>query len=189
MKRYSQCAVFGAATLLLSATLSVAVPQMSQLDKDFLKAVNQSNNAERAYVPVVMKNSSNADVKKFGQTMIHDHTQANQDLVKLAASKSVKLPHNVPDEEQAVIDRLAQEKGEKFDAAYKHEMMRDHAADIGDFEREISLGSDPQVKAYAAKYLPVLKQHLQMAQNLKTGMNSMQNSNMKMSGNAMNKAQ
>ena len=181
-----------ATTLLLCAAVSVAAPAksaktkmsakpmtgLSQLDKDFLKGVNEANNAERSYVPVVMKNASSAAVKSFGQTMIHDHTAANQALVKLASSKGVKLPHDVPAHEKAVIKRLSREKGAQFDAAYRHEMIRDHTADVGVFKREISLGRDPAVKAYAAKYLPTIEQHLKMAQNLPT---------LKMAGTMMHK--
>lgn len=139
---------------------------LSQLDKDFMKAVNETNNAERAYVPVVMKRSTNAKVKQFGNTMIKDHTEANQALVKLATSKGVKLPHDVPAKEQAVIKRLSRETGSKFDKAYQHEMIRDHTADMGAFKREISLGRDASVKGFAVKYLPVIEHHLMMAKTM-----------------------
>ena len=141
----------------------MAMKGLNQIDKDFMKAVNETNNAERAYVPVVMKKASAASVKQFGNTMIKDHTAANQALVKLAASKGVKLPHDVPAEEQAVIKRLSRESGAGFDKAYQHEMVRDHTADVGAFKREISLGRDASVKAFAVKYLPVIQEHLKMA--------------------------
>jgi putative membrane protein len=48
-------------------------------------------------------------------------------------------------------------------------MIRDHTADIGEFEREVSLGSDATVRAFAAKTLPVLREHLKMAQSIKPG--------------------
>lgn len=164
---------FLAGALVLAAT-GVALANrparghaLSVVDRNFLKETNQANNAERAYVPIVMSRSTNVEIKRYGQHMIHDHTQANQELVGLAAQKGVKLPHNVPPEERAVINRLGRDSGSRFDLAYKHEMIRDHTADIGAFKREISIGSDPDVKAFAAKYLPVLQRHLKMAQDLR----------------------
>ena len=142
---------------------------LSAMDKNFLKAVNKANLAEMAYVPVVMKNAKSQDAKDFGRLMVQDHSKANREVVALAKSKGVKLPHAIPDEEQAVIDRLAMESGTKFDMAYKHEMIRDHATDVGEMEREISLGSDASVRALAAKLLPVLKMHLQKAQSMDVG--------------------
>lgn len=171
MKNHSRLrGALSASLLLIGTVYSVAAPKMAprlgEFDVNFLKAVNESNNSECAYVPTVVKRASSARVKQFGQQMVHDHTLANKELAKLAAAKGVKLPHDVPDEEQAVIDRLGQERGAKFDAAYRNEMIRDHMEDINDMEREMSLGTDPQVKAYAAKYLPILRHHLEMARNL-----------------------
>ena len=107
--------------------------------------------------------------KRVAQRLRQDHAQSNAELVALCARKGVKLPHEVADDEQAVIDRLKQEKGAAFDAAYRHEMMRDHIRDIEMFEREISIGRDLAVKAYATKTLPMLKEHLQLARNMTSG--------------------
>ena len=142
---------------------------LSAMDKNFLKAVNGANLAEMAYAPVVMKQGKSESAKDFARLMVQDHSKANREVVALAKSKGVKLPHAIPDEEQAVIDRLAMESGMKFDMAYKHEMIRDHATDVGEMEREISLGSDASVRALAAKLLPVLKTHLQKAQSMDVG--------------------
>ena len=142
---------------------------LSAMDKNFLKAVNGANLAEMAYAPVVMKQGKSQDAKDFARLMVQDHSKANREVVALAKSKGVKLPHAIPDEEQTVIDRLAMESGMKFDMAYKHEMIRDHAADVGEMEREISLGRDASVRALAAKLLPVIKMHLQKAQSMDVG--------------------
>lgn len=48
-------------------------------------------------------------------------------------------------------------------------MMRDHTEDIANMRREISLGRDKNVKAYAAKMLPILQGHLKMANALPIG--------------------
>jgi putative membrane protein len=42
--------------------------------------------------------------------------------------------------------------------------IRDHEKDIKKFQKEADTGSDPQVKQFAQQQLPVLKKHLQMAQ-------------------------
>jgi putative membrane protein len=43
------------------------------------------------------------------------------------------------------------------------DMVQDHQEDVADFRKEAETGQDPQLKAFAAKYLPVLEKHLQMA--------------------------
>ena len=39
---------------------------------------------------------------------------------------------------------------------------------VADFEKEATSGQDPELKAFAVKYLPVLKQHLSMVEALQT---------------------
>jgi hypothetical protein len=45
----------------------------------------------------------------------------------------------------------------------KH-MLDDHKKDVAEFEKESKSGGDPDVKSFAAKTLPTLKEHLQQAQ-------------------------
>ena len=51
------------------------------------------------------------------------------------------------------------------DRAYISAMVKDHKEDIAEFEKEASSGSDPNIKAFAAKTLPTLKEHLTMAES------------------------
>ena len=44
-------------------------------------------------------------------------------------------------------------------------MVKDHKDDIDLFEKEADKGNDPELKAWAAKTLPTLKHHLQMAED------------------------
>jgi putative membrane protein len=46
-------------------------------------------------------------------------------------------------------------------------MVQDHEQDVADFQKEAQSGSDPRLKAFAQKHLPVLQQHLQMAKSIK----------------------
>jgi len=45
------------------------------------------------------------------------------------------------------------------------EMVSDHRMDVSEFRRESQRGSDSDVKAWAAKTLPTLEHHLQMAES------------------------
>jgi len=60
------------------------------------------------------------------------------------------------------------QKGPAFDKAYVGDMVQDHKEDVADFEKEATSGQDPELKAFAVKYLPVLKQHLSMVEALQT---------------------
>jgi putative membrane protein len=42
-------------------------------------------------------------------------------------------------------------------------MVSDHVKDIAEFRTESRTGKDPEVKAWAAKTLPTLEEHLKLA--------------------------
>ena len=63
------------------------------------------------------------------------------------------------------MDKLAQLSGADFDKEYMSAMVKDHEEDVKDFETQANGGSDPDIKNFAAKTLPTLKNHLQMARD------------------------
>jgi len=58
--------------------------------------------------------------------------------------------------------------GSAFDKGFIDAQVEDHQKDIAEFEKEAQSGGDPQLKAFAAKTLPTLREHLKQAQDLQT---------------------
>jgi putative membrane protein len=61
---------------------------------------------------------------------------------------------------------LSSKSGMTFDKSYISSMLKDHEDDIAAFEKEANGGSDEDVKAFAAKNLTTLREHLRMAQEI-----------------------
>jgi putative membrane protein len=97
--------------------------------------------------------------------LIQDHTQSNTQLQQLAQTKGVTVPQTVDAKSQKEIDRLSKLSGSDFDREFTRHMERDHRKDISEFRREASRGQDTDVKAFASQTIPVLEQHLQMAES------------------------
>ena len=123
-------------------------------------------------------------VKQFGQKMADDHSKANAELMTIASSKGITLPTDVDAKHRAMIGRLARMSGAAFDKAYAKDMLSDHNKDVSAFQKEADSGADPDVKAFAAKTLPILKEH----QSLANDMNNTLNGGSKKSGGNSNKA-
>jgi putative membrane protein len=120
---------------------------------------------EVALGQLTQQKAINAEVKKFGQTMVDDHGKANKELQSLAAENKIALPTAPLPKHQQHIDHLNNLSGVAFDSAYMSMMVMDHQHDIAEFEKATQNNQEnPQVKAFAQKTLPVLKQHLDMAQ-------------------------
>lgn len=111
------------------------------------------------------KGSSQA-VKDFGQKMVDDHTKANDELKSLASSKNMTLPTSPNAKDQAMIDKMSKMSGAAFDKAYIQGMVKDHNTDVMMFTKESTSGTDSDIKAFAAKTLPTLKEHQKMIQDI-----------------------
>lgn len=110
--------------------------------------------------------ASSDDVKKFAERMVTDHGKANEELKKAAQAAGLNVPDKMNDEHQKEFDRFKDYKGEDFDREYMKHMHRDHEHDVAEFTRASKEAKNPNVKAFAAKTLPVLQGHLEMAKKL-----------------------
>jgi putative membrane protein len=104
------------------------------------------------------------EVKQFADRMVADHTKANDEVQALAMSNGVKLPEGPDKKHVKEKDKLAKLSGPDFDRAYMRAMVKDHKEDVEDFRKQAKAKKPNDVNAFAAKTLPVLEQHLSMAQ-------------------------
>ena len=107
-----------------------------------------------------------AEAKQFANDMVKDHTKANVELKAIAAKKNITLPATLGDDHQKVYRDVTEKSGVKMDQEYLKEMVKDHEEDVKEFTEASIRASDPEIKAFAAKNLPVLKHHLAMAQKM-----------------------
>jgi putative membrane protein len=133
-------------------------------DAAFVKKAAEGGMAEVEIAKLAQEKAQNADVKSFAAKLEKDHSQANDELKQLAAQKNITLP--AAKGHSATYAKLEKLSGAAFDQAFVSAMVADHQKDIKAFERESSSGTDADVKAFASKTLPTLKDHLQQVQDL-----------------------
>ncbi|MDB5128547.1 DUF4142 domain-containing protein [Mucilaginibacter sp.] len=107
-----------------------------------------------------------AGVKMFGENMVKDHSKDKETLKKLAAEKKITIPAQTGEDFRKHINEITSKKGIEFDKAYISFMVGDHKEDISEFTKEAKDGKDVDIKAFAAKGVPVLQHHLDMATSL-----------------------
>lgn len=106
-------------------------------------------------------------LKAFAAMLVEHHTAANTELMALAQAKGVALPTAIPAPKQANMDRLSKMNGKAFDTAFIQQVgIKDHREDIALFDSASKTLPDAEVKGFAAKTLPTLRQHLSEAQTL-----------------------
>ena len=95
--------------------------------------------------------------------MVTDHGKANHELKALSEAKAITLPMELDAKQKETRDKLSALSGAAFDKAYMDEMKKDHDKDVSEFQKQAKNGNDPQLKEWAAKTLPTLQAHKQLA--------------------------
>ena len=132
-------------------------------DAMFMHQAAMSSMAEVAHGKQAQANGSHAEVTKYAQRMIADHTKANEELKGLASKKGVTLPAELDQKHQAMQQKLEKMKGADFDRAYMQHMVQAHKEAVTLFQNEAKNGKDADARAWAEKTLPILQEHLKMA--------------------------
>jgi putative membrane protein len=136
----------------------------------FMMEAARGGMAEVELSRVATTKSQNAEVKKFANQMIQDHTNANAELKQLAGKKNVTLPADLDAEHKALKDKLSGLSGAEFDKEYVNAMLADHEKSVNLFKAQADGGTDADAKAFAAKTLPKLQGHLDMVKGMQSKM-------------------
>jgi len=112
--------------------------------------------------------TANAGVKKLAAHMQQAHEKANKELAALAAKKSITIPTVLPQGKTDDINRLMEKSGTDFDKAFVDELEDKHDKAIKLFEDASEDAKDPDLKAWFAKTLPELRNHLEMVKKEKS---------------------
>jgi putative membrane protein len=134
--------------------------------------------------------AAQADVKAFGQMMVKDHTQANAELLQVAAEVKIVPPKEIDKKHAELVNRLSKLEGADFDRAYVAAMVEGHQAVAAQL-REWTMASRPpgpppsadpkaadaarggpneeKLTQWAIRTLPTVEKHLERARALQRG--------------------
>lgn len=157
-----------AAALLLAFAGSAGAADLARADKNFLEKAAEANHTEINASKIALEKSTMPAVKEFANAMIADHGKTGDEARALATAKGVKLPDDPSTMQKAKITMLSKLNGANFDKQYaKIVGVNAHEDTIKLFRKASTDAKDPDVKAFAAKTLPALEHHLEMAKALK----------------------
>lgn len=123
--------------------------------------------AQIAASRLALEQAANPDIKRFADMVISDHVASDNELRDLARSKGVQLPRDEAGDYAPEIERLKASFGASFDQAYAKEVARrTHEDAVSLFARTAAHTRDAQIKAFADKTLPLLRNHLEHAAHL-----------------------
>lgn len=161
------------AVLLLSGTAWGAdgerSGQVPNPDKAFIENAVAGGRAEVQMGHMASQKATDPAVRDFATQMTQDHQKANDQLTRILADKGITEPESTT-ETANMSDQLQNQSGADFDRAYMRDMVQDHQKDIAEFKNEAANGKDPEIRAWAAQTLPVLEEHLQLAEKTESNL-------------------
>ncbi len=139
-------------------TAAGAATKVSAKDNGFLVTASTANAREVEDGKIGQKAATNPEVKNIAARMVADHSKANKELIDLARRKAVSLNTS------GVKAQILMAPGPDFDRQLLTMLETEHKKGIADFEKEAKSGDDSDLRAYANRELPILREHLGMVQ-------------------------
>jgi len=141
-------------------------PDPLSSDKDWIFTAASGDLTEVTVGQLAMQRSASPDVKRFAQRLMDDHGAAYNDAAEVAHRLGIDPPTApAEDEHKQLVQNLSGMNGSTFDQFFARAMVMDHRNDVHEYETAQSEQSKP-VGAYAAKWLPTLREHLMMAEDV-----------------------
>jgi putative membrane protein len=186
-KRRTQLALVGltVSALALSATpawsQTTGVPSMADTapsaavdssklnftDSSMLGDLAQATRSEVEAAKLALEKSQNANVKKYAQDVMEEHTKALTDVEQLGVVKNVKLPQGVGVVNKAKETALKALSGNTFDSQYlKRVGVGGHETTVELLQKIQKTAKDPELKLLADKLLPAMQRNLDTANQL-----------------------
>jgi putative membrane protein len=135
-------------------------------DTQYMRDIAQANLAEIETGKLAVTKAQSADVRRFGQHMIDEHSKMLDEGARLAQQKGMGMPKEPDAKHKAAAKKLEQVSGQGFDRAYMEQMVKDHGETMRLLEQTVSEAKDRDIQAIAQKAIPQVRQHLDMARRL-----------------------
>ncbi len=146
-------------------------PPDSVTDEVFVAQVLRQSRAEIERSKMALSKSVRPDVKIFAQRLVDDHTKINGELATIASGRKMILPED-PAQDKATLDQLDKLTGEAFDRTYLTQVIAGHVRLLDAFKEYGEKATDAVLKGWAAKTLPMLQQHLDLAREVEKKLQS-----------------
>lgn len=130
----------------------------------FIKAAIEGDIAEIDLGKLAQEKGQSEAVKQYGAMLVKDHGAHKAKAEQVASQLGVTPPTGSTFGEKATYAKLKLLPGGSFDRSFAKSMVKDHKGDIKDYQKEAS--KSDAAGQLAKETLPILRHHLQAAQQL-----------------------
>jgi putative membrane protein len=134
----------------------------------FVTSAAMSDMYEVEAAKIAAERSKSAEIKKFAQMMVKDHTTTTTELkgILTKANVAVTPPAGLDERRKGMLDNLRSATPDNFDKTYMDQQVAAHGEAATLMKGYADNGDNADLKAFAAKVAPKVEMHLDMARNL-----------------------
>jgi putative membrane protein len=132
-------------------------------DSRFIFDAASSNLLEIRLGQAAQSKATNQAVKQFGQQMVTDHTNLQNQLTSTISKGGTQFKPGMNEEDGKEVERLEKLSGAEFDREYMTAIIRHHQEDVTAFQTQSASARSSEARQIATSGLPVLQRHLTMA--------------------------
>lgn len=169
-------AMLGAAPMAFAENQGAARQDANQQSGNamasFVSKFHYLNQAEIQFGRLAQSEGKSQEVQQYGDLLVNDHQQTDNDLLKLAkdekiALDTVKLDHK-PENRKPIdeLNRLREKRGQDFDQAFLTTMVKEHEKAIGEVKGALGQFQGTKLGELLQKTLPGLEHHRDQARDL-----------------------
>jgi putative membrane protein len=133
---------------------------------DFVVIAASGSMMEIELGKLAQEKGESPEVKALGERMVRDHSKASDELKDIAQRNNIQLPDKMLDKHKEHVEELSGLSGAEFDEAYISLLAEDHEEDIELFEEASENYENRDVREWAKKTLPTLRDHKELVEEL-----------------------
>lgn len=133
-------------------------------DRLFVRQATLGGYAEVEFGKLAAQKGASDAVQSFARRMVEDHSKSNDQLARAGRGLNPNTPRELDAEHHTIRGQLDGLSGKDFDVRYLTSQIQDHQKTVNLLLWQMSYGQNEALKKYATDTLPVVMEHLEMAQ-------------------------
>jgi putative membrane protein len=179
-KEWALAAAVASAAIWVGLASSATPPtKLSSFDRHFLAVASQNDRFEIESGAFALRRGGTKALCDLATRLITDHRRSSAELAAIAVRFHVSLPPSVTPLQQWALRQISRFTSTAagatgtatgamppFGSSFSALQVAAHRTAIQEFGEATRLAESPVVRSFARSALPILRQHLQMAQNV-----------------------
>jgi putative membrane protein len=148
------------ASTTMAPAATAAAPAAAMTAADYVASAASSDMFEIQSSKMALEMSKNADVQKFAEHMVSDHSTTTKEIMAAAQADGIAVPTEMMPKHADMLAQLQAADAATFDATYLQLQDAAHQEAVALHTSYAEGGDDAKLMAVAKKAVPIVTEHL-----------------------------